>query len=139
MSTNCCVCMEICAHSGPHTYCDKHKASDYYGTATPRGCPSCVALRARIAEDSKRLNQSMDTIHAVSENRRKMFEDAHNALTRIYEKLDREKVRVVIKHDAWAITSHDDPFILYQQGNMSKGKLCEYIASAIISYLKEAP
>ena len=48
MSTNCCVCMEICAHSGPHTYCDKHKASDYYGTATPRGCPSCAALRARI-------------------------------------------------------------------------------------------
>jgi hypothetical protein len=93
----------------------------------------------RHAEDSKRLNQSMDTIHAVSENRRKMFEDAHNALTRIYEKLDREKVRVVIKHDAWAITSHDDPFILYQQGNMSKGKLCEYIASAIISYLKESP
>jgi len=50
MSTNCCVCMEICAHSGPHTYCDKHKASDYYGTATPRGCPSCVALRARIED-----------------------------------------------------------------------------------------
>jgi len=48
MSTNCCVCMEICAHSGPHTYCDKHKASDYYGTATPRGCPSCAALRVRI-------------------------------------------------------------------------------------------
>ena len=94
-------------------------------------------LFCRHAEDSKRLNQSMDTIHAVSENRRKMFEDAHNALTRIYEKLDREKVRVVIKHDAWAITSHDDPFILYQQGNMSKGKLCEYIAKAVCAYLKE--
>ena len=52
---------------------------------------------------------------------------------------DVEKLRIVIKHDAWMITSHDDPFILYQQGNMSKGKLCEYIASAIISYLKEAP
>ena len=105
-------------------------------------CAEVYALSSspcRHAEDSKRLNQSMDTIHAVSENRRKMFEDAHNALTRIYEKLDREKVRVVIKHDAWAITSHDDPFILYQQGNMSKGKLCEYIASAIISYLKESP
>ena len=99
MSTNCCVCMEICAHSGPHTYCDKHKASDYYGTATPRGCPSCAALRARIE--------------------------------------DVEKLRVVIKHDAWMITSHDDPFILYQQGNMSKGKLCEYIAKAVCAYLKE--
>jgi len=50
----------------------------------------------RHAEDSKRLNQSMDTIHAVSENRRKMFEDAHNALTRMNEKLDRERLAKVL-------------------------------------------
>ena len=51
MSDFCCICTDGgCnhAHAGPHTYCKEHDPSEYYGTATPRGCTSCASLRAEV-------------------------------------------------------------------------------------------
>ena len=81
------------------------------------------------AEEFQRLSVSLRT--AISR-----AEEAEAELSAIRERMDVEKLRVAIKHDSWVITSHDDPFILYQEGNMSKGKLSEYISRAVIAYLK---
>jgi hypothetical protein len=48
---------------------------------------------------------------------------------------DVEGIRVMIKHERF--DTIQDPFIEYQAGRMSKGKLCEYIARAVSRWLKE--
>jgi hypothetical protein len=89
-----------------------------------------------LSEDEfyKVLNLAHEAIQCARKQREEVLASCAALRARIE---DVEKLRVVIKHDAWMITSHDDPFILYQQGNMSKGKLCEYIAKAVCAYLKE--
>ena len=61
--TFCCACAHNqgieCDHAGkPHEYCANHDPADYFGTATPRGCGSCAALR----EENRRLREAIDEI-----------------------------------------------------------------------------
>lgn len=85
--------------------------------AVPRDCPICVA-------------QAMNQGPIISSR----VELPCASCARVD---DLEGLRVKIKHDSWPITLHNDPFILYQEGKISKGKLCEYIALAVQRFIKE--